>query len=50
MTTQDAYTVTAEELRQFIERVEELNLEKQDIAAQISGVFAEAKGAATIRR
>ena len=40
----DAYTVTAAELRQFIERVEQLAAEKQDIADQIKEVFAEAKG------
>lgn len=40
----DAYNVTAEELRQFIERVEQLDIEKKDIGEQIKEVFAEAKG------
>ncbi|SDE03848.1 DUF2312 domain-containing protein [Limimaricola pyoseonensis] len=35
---------TAEELRQFIERVEHLEAEKKDIAEQIKEVMAEAKG------
>jgi len=37
------YSVTADELRQFIERIEGLNAEKQDIADQTKEVFAEAK-------
>lgn len=40
----DAYAVTAEELRQFVERVEQLNAEKADIAEQTKEVFADAKG------
>lgn len=36
--------VTAEELRQFIERAEQLDAEKKDIAEHIKEVFAEAKG------
>lgn len=36
--------VTEEELRQFVERVEELNLEIGDLQAQRAGVFADAKG------
>lgn len=40
----DAYSVTAEELRQFVERVEQLEAEKKDIAEQIKEVMAEAKG------
>lgn len=40
----DAYNVTAEELRQFIERVEQLDIEKKDVTEQIKEVFAEAKG------
>jgi uncharacterized protein (UPF0335 family) len=40
----DAYRVTADELRQFIERVERLEQEKKDIAEQVKEVFAEAKG------
>ena len=39
-----SYTVTAGELRQFIERAEHLEAEKKDIAEQISEVMAEAKG------
>lgn len=42
--TNDAYTMTADELRQFVERVEQLNAEKADIAEQTKEVFAEAKG------
>lgn len=40
----DTYRVTADELRQFIERIERLEQEKQDIAEQSKEVFAEAKG------
>lgn len=36
--------VTAEELRQFIERAEQLAAEKRDIADQEKDVFAEARG------
>ncbi len=36
--------VTADELRQFIEQIEQLDAEKADIAAQRSGVLQEAKG------
>jgi len=42
--TQDAYNVTAEELRQFIERYEHLEAEKKDITDQQKEVMAEAKG------
>lgn len=42
--TDDAYNVTADELRQFVERVEHLEAEKKDIAEQIKEVMAEAKG------
>ncbi len=38
------YSVTAEELRQFIERYEHLEAEKKDIADQQKEVMAEAKG------
>lgn len=41
---QEAYNVTAEELRQFIERAEQLASEKRDVAEQEKEVFAEAKG------
>ena len=40
----ETYNVTAEELRQFIERIEQLESEKKDIAEQIKEVFAECKG------
>lgn len=40
----DAYSVTADELRQFIERAEQLASEKKDIAEQEKELFAEAKG------
>lgn len=40
----DAYTVTADELRQFIERIEQLDAEKSDLAEQAKEVMAEAKG------
>jgi uncharacterized protein (UPF0335 family) len=40
----DSYSVTSEELRQFIERIEQLDSEKADIAEQTKEVMAEAKG------
>lgn len=39
-----SYRVTADELRQFVERFERLELEKKDIADQQKEVMAEAKG------
>tara|TARA_R110000851_G_scaffold301190_2_gene457505 strand:- start:456 stop:728 length:273 start_codon:yes stop_codon:yes gene_type:complete len=42
--TQGAYRVTADELRQFIERIERLDAEKKDLAEQQKEVMAEAKG------
>lgn len=39
-----AYSVTADELRQFIERYEHLAAEKAEIAGQQKEVMAEAKG------
>lgn len=39
----DSYRVTADELRQFIERFERLDQEKRDIADQQKEVMAEAK-------
>lgn len=42
--TNDAYNVTADELRQFIERYEHLEAEKKDITDQQKEVMAEAKG------
>lgn len=40
----DSYSVTADELRSFIERWERLQAEKQEIADQQKEVMAEAKG------
>ena len=42
--TDTTYRVTADELRQFIERFERLEAEKADIADQQKEVMAEAKG------
>ena len=42
--TNDAYSVTADEIRQFIERYEHLEAEKKDIADQAKEVLQEAKG------
>ncbi|SFX48669.1 Uncharacterized conserved protein, UPF0335 family [Paracoccus pantotrophus] len=42
--TDEAMGVAAEELRQFIERIEHLEAEKADICAQIKEAYAEAKG------
>jgi len=39
-----AYSVTADELRQFIERYEHLEAEKKDITTQQKDVMSEAKG------
>ena len=38
-----SYRVTADELRQFIERLERLDQEKKDLAEQSKEVMAEAK-------
>ncbi len=40
----DVMSVTAYELRQFIERAEQLEAEKKDVAEQEKELFAEAKG------
>lgn len=40
----DAYNVTADELRQFVERFEQLEAEKKDITEQQRELMAEAKG------
>jgi len=40
----DAYEVTADELRQFIERYEQLEAEKADVTEQQKELMAEAKG------
>ena len=37
-------SVTADELRQFIERIEQMTVEKQALQGDISDAFAEAKG------
>mgnify|MGYP000713538140 CR=1 FL=1 len=42
--TPSSYRVTADELRQLIERFERLEAEKKDIAEQQKEVMAEAKG------
>ena len=42
--TDSSYRVTANELRQFIERFERLEAEKKEIADQQKEVMAEAKG------
>ena len=39
----DAYTVAADELRQFIEQYEHLEAEKKDITEQQKEIMAEAK-------
>ena len=39
-----SYRITADELRQFIERIERLDAEKKDLAEQQKEVMAEAKG------
>ena len=40
----DTYSVTADELRQFIERFEQLEAEKKDVTEQQKELMAEAKG------
>ncbi len=40
----DAFNVTADELRQFIERYEQLEAEKKDVMEQQKELMAEAKG------
>lgn len=40
----DTYNVTADELRQFIERYEQLEAEKKDVTEQQAELMAEAKG------
>ena len=41
--TDNSYIVTAAELRQFIEQIEQLEAEKKDISEQIKDVYAESK-------
>jgi len=40
----DSYDITADELRQFIERGEQFVAERKDIAEQEKEMYAEAKG------
>jgi len=42
--TNDTYNVTADELRQFIERYEQLEAEKKDVTENQKELMAEAKG------
>jgi uncharacterized protein (UPF0335 family) len=44
MNEDQSYRVAADELRQFVERIERLDVEKKDIADQRKEVLAEAKG------
>ncbi|MGR3571221.1 DUF2312 domain-containing protein [Brevirhabdus sp.] len=44
VTESSSYRVTADELRQFVERIERLDAEKKDLAEQQKEVMAEAKG------
>lgn len=43
MTDTQTYNVTADELRQFIEQIEQLESEKAAVAEQIRDVYAESK-------
>jgi len=43
-TQDDSYSVTAGELRAFVERLERLDAEKRDLAEQAKEVYAECKG------
>ena len=43
-TKSDSYRVTADELRQFVERIERLETEKKDLSESIKEVYAESKG------
>ncbi|KPU84460.1 hypothetical protein JI58_03655 [Marinosulfonomonas sp. PRT-SC04] len=44
LSTDISYRVTADELRQFVERIERLDAEKKDLAEAQKEVMAEAKG------
>ncbi|MCI5042069.1 MAG: DUF2312 domain-containing protein [Donghicola eburneus] len=44
MTDQATYDATGAELRQFIERIEHLEIEKKEISDQVKEVMAELKG------
>ena len=39
----NVYRITREEIRSFVERIEQLNIEKKEIAEQQKEVFSEAK-------
>lgn len=41
--TDAAYRITADELRQFVEQIESLEAEKKDISEQIKEIYAESK-------
>ena len=43
VSTDSTYRVTADELRQFIERFERLEMERKDLLDQLKEVLAEAK-------
>lgn len=40
----DAFRVTSDELRQFVERIERLEEDKKEVMTDIKEVYAEAKG------
>lgn len=40
----DAFNITADELLQFIERIEQFEAEKKDVAEQIKEIYSEVKG------
>lgn len=39
----ESYAVAADELRQFVEQIEQLEAEKKDISEQIKEIYAESK-------
>ena len=43
MSSDQTSIIAADELREFIERIEQLEAEKKDISGQISDVYAESK-------
>ena len=43
MSEDQSHAVTANELRQFIEQIEQLEVEKKDISEQIRDIYAESK-------
>ena len=43
MSEDQSHAVTANELRQFIEQIEQLEAEKKDISEQIRDIYAESK-------